>query len=291
MSADEMDWNLRAVIGGNEPPEPIEEGPKLPPDEQIQVDLARQYADTVDKYNELQAEIAKLPDPVTSEAELEQLANMITAVNALVKKLEALRAVERAPHEKMVKAVNGWFWGMSKPLEAMVERTGALKRRQTAYLTAKEAAARAEALRIAAEQAAEAKKKAEEAELHRKHAESAEDEERAVAAEQVAVDTQQAATTAARVAQAPAAQHARTRTAIGNIATLVERLEFEIDRDQIDLEKIRPFLSDEALKSAVEHFKRINKSAIEKLTRDPDTPAGYTALAGVRFYIEKTSRN
>lgn len=216
---------VRQGIGGNSPPDPIEE---------LRTRLADTHAPLIARFNELLGMDARLPTEMDDEWEA-KISEAIKACTKYTRNSEVTRLDANEPHRALIAATDGFFKNMSDKVDALKAKMN------TEYLTpwqqkkadeekARREAAAAEARRIQEEEARkareeatrlaearrkerEAKEAAEKAERERQEAEARAERERQAAERQAAEAKnkreREAAEKARREAEARAAEEKR----------------------------------------------------------------------------------
>lgn len=167
--------------------------------------------------------LGRMPEEITDDATVAKAAAFVTQITTAATDAEAKRKEEKQPFLDGGREVDGWWnEAVLGPLDK-VKTT--VRQRQTAYLTAKEAAERA---RLAEEAA--------------KAAEAVKDEVTLTAAVQ--------AETA--VAEVKTTEITRVRSSLGSTVSLRTTWDFRnLDRTKIDLEALRPYLPIDGLEKAI----------------------------------------
>lgn len=226
---------------------------------------------------------------VETEEQAEDLLNLIAAIKQVERSSKERADVDKAPINKQWDVVHGFYKKLAEPLTEV--RSKSLEPARTKFLAAKAARERAER-EAAAKAAAEAAEKAErEARLREKWARDEEEKAQAAEAAIQAEVNQTVATEAAERAAAPAADLARTRTSMGAMGTLVHTLASRVvDRTILDLNALRPFMSDDAIIMAIREYGRAHRPEIERALKDKGAGATHSPLPGIEFYYKQSSR-
>lgn len=156
----------RHGIGGNAPPEPVDDLATL------RERLQREHATELARVEDLEAAAGRVPPTIEDEVTAGKLGDLIKLYGDHIKELDTARAGEKAPFDRLAATVHGFFMA---PIERLKKTRARLLERQTAFLRRKEAEERAERERVAEEarQRAEAERQrlaalaAEEAEKRR----------------------------------------------------------------------------------------------------------------------------
>jgi|ETNvirnome_2_300_1030623.scaffolds.fasta_scaffold04136_2 multidrug efflux pump subunit AcrA (membrane-fusion protein) len=237
-----------AGIGDNDPPEDTN-----PTHDR----LTDEHATLLARRDELVAAEARVP-ACTSEEAAKKIGDYIKEINKCLKRAEAAREETKAPVLEETKRIDGFFKGEiggtkkndDGPLNKIKRRVNELLtvyQRQVEAAERKRLAEQAEADRKAAEEAAaEAQRAADKLADENALVEAVEKEEAAKAAAEAAAESD-------KKADQSAADLSRTRSKVGgSTSSLVSTWEFEgVDRDTIDLEALRPHLTQKAIEQAV----------------------------------------
>lgn len=248
-----------AGMGHNLPPDPLDPV-------EINRRLSEKHAKIFARTEELTDSVARMPDEIEDEAMAAKFTDTGAMVNACRKAADAARVAEKAPFLDGGRQIQAYF---ATPLAAL----DVLKRKIQGPLTQfqikkeREERRRLEAQRLEAEAAA---KKAEE------EAESETDLEEAVAAEDHA-------NTTAKAAQADAATLSRSRGQYGSVSSLRKTWTFTIEnRRKIPLERLRPYLSDDAIDKAIRSLIRAEVATTGKAVDLPGVKIFQQAKSAVR---------
>ena len=293
-------------------------GHNLPPlltGDQLTAYLEKAYAPDVLRTEELLEKGAKYLK-ISSDPEDEAATEFMVAVRARYKASEASRVKEKTPYDDSAGRVHAFF--KTKVLDLLglaptdkktfdpVSRTDLglgprINMAQTIYKTAKaeaerkrraEEEAKARAVEMAAQEAArKAAQEAQEAEraaARKRNAESIAAASAAAEAARKAADEAAAAankaaeerSAAQAAASVPMADLSRARGDRGGVSSLKTFVDFrDIDRDKIELEKLRPYLDDKALERAVKGWIDANKGYANTAIK-----TGIQPIAGVVIY-------
>lgn len=217
-------------------------------------DLEKTTLDLAVRRNDLLASGQRAPQVIADEPTAEKFADAIRQINAAVKLIETHRTGTKEPFLAGGKLVDGVYRKISDPLLDLKKE---MERRLTVYQREKEAKARREreeAARLAREAEEAARREAEAAAAAMA---SAQDLDAAVMAEQVAAQAAADAERARKDAEVKAADLSRSRGELGAVASLRTFWTFrDLDRDRIDLEKLRPHLPLAALEAALNAYIR-----------------------------------
>ena len=210
--------------------------------------LAEQHAALKRRAGDLVAAEARMPE-IADDASAGKAGDFIKQLAAAAKAADSARVAEKEPFLAGGRTVDGWFAKLKEPLDQVKRR---VETKLSAYLRAKadrERREREEQARIAAE---EAKRKEAEAlaaaslPVSQAFGDAKVDQ---------AIQAQADAMEAAKAAEAKPADMARTRGDMGAVATLRQEWTFDgLDRDQIDLEALRPHLPIDGIEKAVRAY-------------------------------------
>ncbi len=217
--------NPRAVIGGNNPPDPIE---------MLVQEMTLSHVDLIARGAALVEAVRRVPETIDDDETAGKVADFIRQIGITAKAAEDKRVAATKPHLDAQRAVAGFFKKISEPLD-QAKKT--LNARLTAHLQRK---ADAERARIAEEQrlAAEARAR-----------EIAEDED---AFGLPRLDGDASAAPVPRQSEPSAADLSRTRGDYGAVTSLRETWDFEItDIKAIPLASLRPYLPRDAIEKAI----------------------------------------
>lgn len=243
--------------------------------------LAQKYESLIEAVKCLPSDVAGLPAPINDDSDAAAISDFIKKASAYTKRIEALRKVEKDPVLKAGNTIDAFFRAEATAVSKVVSP---LERALTKYLQdkaeverqermrrARELEAQERAAREAAAAALREAREAEEAGLRAAQAESAAEASRAV---HEATQANVAVVRAAKAADAAPAEMGRTRGA-ESLATLQRAWEFEIlDFDQIDIQRLWPFISRPAVEAAIRAF----------------VAAGNREIPGVRIFETTTAR-
>lgn len=288
------DEAARHAIGANKPP--------LEAEIDFVLDgLKRDHAGLWGRAAELLASYANAPAAIPSDLVAGQMAALRKMLRECGTAIDAERKTAKGWYDKIAAAVQSHFGTVLDPLRAALVE---LERRDTAWLSAKlkaeedrrraelaEARQREEAARLEAEETARQQKA-----LADMAAAAADDDQRAAIAEQQAEAEAEAqrqrdakllasaeVSAKEKAVAAPPSQVAKSTSGYGATSSLRQVWSFRaLDRDKVDLEKLRPYLDTASLEKAV-------REAIRKGAR-PDA-AGKQPIAGVEIFLEQKSVN
>ena len=224
-------------------------GSNRPPLDEL---LAEESAPLAARRDELLGSVARAPETIADEATSERVADLVRMIMACRKAAETTRVGRNEPYLAAGALIDAHYKKITNPLD---HAKATLEQRLTFYQRAKAEAARRE-------REAEARARAEEAERQRREAEAAAaaakteaELDSAVSAEELARHAEADAAKAQKAAEVKPAELSRTRGDFGSIASL--RTEWTgdvVDRDELDLEKLRPFIPLDGLEKAVRAF-------------------------------------
>lgn len=181
-----------------------------------------------------------------------KVSDYIKQLTALVKASETNRTGAKEPYLEGGRNVDGFFKAITDPVDKVKND---VQRKLTAYLREKEEAerrARIEQERLAREAAEKAAKEAAE---KAKQAADAASLEAAIEAEKQAETAAADLAKASQAADVKPAELSRTRGEYGSMSSLRTEWVFDdLDRQQLDLEALRPYLPTDALEKAVRAF-------------------------------------
>lgn len=249
--------------------------------------LRQEHAADLARKDALLDAFTRVPETIDDEETAAKATDFVKQITAAGKNAEAARVKAKEPFLDSSRKVDGFFKStIAEPLDRIKAKVLA---RLTVYQQAKDAAERrrreeqAAAERRAAREAAEAAERARQeaaaqAAAMQTPAELDDAVEAEIAATQRQAEADQRAADAARAAAQAAAKPAdlsRTRSDMGSVASLVKVMTFDsLDREAIDLEKLRPHLTEAAIEAAVRAFIK----------------AGGRDLKGVRIFETTTTR-
>lgn len=234
------------------------------PDDQVllQERLNDSTAELRNRHDELIAAVERIPEECNDDETAGKISDMIKLITACSKSFETKRVGEKEPFLTLSRSVDGFFKKFTENLDGAKRKAS---RPLEVYLKRKEDERRRAAEEAARVQREEAERLAREAELLAKAnmPEASND----VLGEAVRVEEQ--AQKAEKQAEAKPAELARTRGDYGSLATLRTTWVGEIvDKKELDLEALRPFMSDDVLQKLV-------NAAVK---------AGFKELRGVKIY-------
>lgn len=107
--------NDRAVIGGNNPPDPIEI---------LRAQLQENHADLLKRSTSLLGMLDRLPASMDDEWE-RKMSDAIKACNAFTKECEAMRLDGARPYRALIAAIDGFFHGLATPVDRLKTKLNA----------------------------------------------------------------------------------------------------------------------------------------------------------------------
>ena len=234
--------NPRAVVGGNNPPEPT-----------LIEKMTEAVAPIVKDLDALAAKANALPKTIKSDDENLEVGAVVKEARSISKRVEALRVETKAPIIKAGKDVEAFF---SVPADRLARIITTLEERGTAFVNAKaaeERRLREEQARIAREKAEEERRKADAAANAGRVQTAARAEGRAEAAEDQARRLEMAA-------EKSNADLVRTRGAGGTVATAKTKQDIRIvNFAEADLATLRPYLDRDAVLKAARAWLKVTK--------------------------------
>ena len=271
--------NPRAIRGDNEAPDFAQ---------QTTDRMARDYAEMVKNLDKVMDEARAQPKQIDTDDQALAAGAIIKRLRDIDARLENVRVVEGEPHLRATNAINAFFFGLRDKIgrrnkndrKATPGATDILQARINAHQDRKlaEEIARREVARLAAEREAEAARKkaeevariAEEARLAAERARKPETIEAKTGVADKAVEAAVVAKVAADVA-AEKAEDARMATLAkpadmvrlrGNdesgagvtLTTAKENYAIMVDRNLLDMEKLRPFFTDAEVEKALRQW-------------------------------------
>lgn len=215
--------------------------------------LAERHGDLMTRAGELIVAADRAPATVQDDETAGKTGDFIKQLTACIKNAEAARVVEKEPHMAAGRAVDAWFKnGIIDPLtniKKLIEaRLGTYARRKAD----EERLRREEEFRKAQEEVERLRREAEE---KAKTLEKPSQVEAAVGAAQAFDRAAEEARKAQLAAEATPADLARTRGDYGSVSSLRRAWTFDgLDRSDLDLETLRPFLPLDGLEKAVRAY-------------------------------------
>jgi len=230
---------LSATIGHNNPPSDAET---------LKESLQEKHGKLLSRANELFTAADRIPEVFASDEEAQKAGDFIKQITACSKSLEAERVSEKEPYLTLGRVVDGFFKNYtdillkaknkaSRPLDAYVKQKAEEERKQRQE--------EAERLRKQAEEQATAAAALSTAKM---------DDLADKALNQAVITEQQANKVEASIAAKPA-ELASVRGEMGSLASLRTRWVGEvIDRESLDIEKLRHHIPLDALQKALNSF-------------------------------------
>lgn len=234
--------NPRAVVGGNNPPEPT-----------LVEKMTEAAAPLVKELDALAEKANALPKTVKSDEENLEVGAVVKEARSISKRVEALRVEIKAPIIQAGKDVEAFF---GVPADRLKRIITTLEDRGTAFVNAKAAGER----RLREEQARIAREKAEE---ERRKADAAADAGRVQTAAKAEGRAEAAEDQARRFEMAAEKSNAdlvRARGAGWTVATAKTKQDIRIvNFAEADLETLRPFLDREQVLKAARAWLKVTK--------------------------------
>ncbi|PZU95492.1 MAG: hypothetical protein DI527_00350 [Chelatococcus sp.] len=252
--------NPRAVIGGNNPPD---DRPQT-----TEQKLAAKYAARGAEIERIAKAANEAPKKVRSEDDLIAVGTVVTDAKKIAKRLKTDKAEEKEPHIDANKQIEAFFGAWDLRLDRIAK---SLTDRASAYQEEVEAAAR-----LKAEEAAQKAREAAEAERKKADELAAQGARGAARALDKAERLESKAERSERAADAKAADLTRVRSASG--VTASSRTSWAgsiVSMDEIDLEKLRPYLRREDVQKALNAFVRIGGRELKGARIAEETKANF----------------
>lgn len=274
----------RLGLGGNNPP------PDLKLGEALLEELRDQNADLTKLRDDLIAAGGRTPATITDDATSANMSKFLVQIQKTVKACKDRFATTKAPWLSGSRAVDNYFAGVRNPLEELYTRENA---KQTAFGKAKEAAARAEADRLAKEardREDKARREAEAAEKETRRlqalAKKTKDDAEAQAAAATLLAASEAKAKEARQAQAQesVAVAAATKVATASAATL-SRTRGEVSH--MSLQTTWKFEVEDISKVPVKYLITNDKVINAEIAGEK----GLREIPGLRIYPNHEARN
>ena len=223
------------------------EGDNFPPNnpQLLQERLSEETIDLRSRHDELLAAVDRIPTECNDDETAGKISDMIKLITACSKSFETKRVGEKEPFLTLSRSVDGFFKKFTENLDRAKRKAS---RPLEVYLKRKE-----DERRRAAEESARLQR--EEAESLAREAQMLAQANMPEASEQAlgeAVRAEEQAQKADKQAEARPAELARTRGDYGSLATLRTTWVGEIvDKKSLDLDVLRPFMSDDVLQKLV----------------------------------------
>ncbi len=248
-----MDEESRFEIGGNNPPNP--QG-------LLQEKLLESTMELRNRYDELIEALPRVPAQCDDDETAGKMGDFVKLLTSCQKAFETKRVGEKEPYLSLSRSVDGFFKKYTETLETSAKK---ISDSLGVYLRRKEAERRKQAEEAARLQREESERLAREAEMLAK----ANMPEASNDALGEAVRAEELAQKSEKQAEAKPAELAHTRGDYGSLATLRTVWVGEIvDKKAVDLESLRPFMSDDVLQKLV-------NAAVK---------AGFRELRGVKIF-------
>lgn len=236
---------LAELLHHNQPP------PDLLVGEPLREKLEDENRDIIERAEELLEASTRVP-PIDSDDVASKVGDYIKQLTALTKTAETRRTTAKEPYLEGGRNVDGFFKSITDPVTKTKET---VQKRLTVYLREKEERARRERME-------EERRAREAAEAARREAEEKARAAADAAALDAAIEAERGAETAAAdlakataAAEVKPAELSRTRGEYGSVSSLRTEWVFEdIQRTNLDLESLRPYLPEEGLKQAIRAF-------------------------------------
>lgn len=274
-----------ATIGDNTEPDSLIAGTAL------EFHLVTEYAENLERAKALLAK-GELYTEITDDQADSDATEFMVKLRACWKTGENARTDEKAPYDAAAGLVHAWFkTGILDPLTELGKRINAAStkfkvEKANAERREREAAAKKAREEEAARQAEAAAAEAAACELERSAARKRNAEAITAAEAEAAIARQRADDARAanekaaleraeteRAASASMAELSRSRGARGGVSSLRSKIAHrDLNRDEIDLEALRPYLSDKALAQAVDAWIDANKGACQKAVKGGAQP-------------------
>ena len=245
-------------------------GHNKPPSEQEQTRdfLAEKTVELQRRYNDLIEAVDRAPTECSDDETAGKLADMVKLLTACHKSFEAQRVAEKEPFLTECRSVDGFFKKFTESLDNARKK---VTRPLDTYLLRKAEEKRAAEREAARKQREEADRLAREAEeLRLANMTQASDD---TLKQAVRMDEQ--AEKSEKQAEARPAELARTRGDYGSLATLRTVWVGQIvDKNAVDLEALRPFMSDDVLQKLINAAVR----------------AGFREIRGVKIFEQSSAQ-
>lgn len=240
----QTDFNPRATLGNNNPP-PLE-------------DILRdRHAPLIESVEAMKKRLRALPKMIETDKDSARYIGVVVEAGKVLKAVDTARTEEVEPHLRASQEINRVFnAGLRDLLAPIIAQAKSLNDNYLADKVKREREEQrkiAEALRLEAEAAAERAKAAEDAGANRE----------ADVSMSAAAHLEQQADAAEARASSSSNHLSQTVTASGAKASVsTVWVASDINRDTLDLEALRPFLSDDALEAALKNFIRAGRRSI-----------------------------
>ncbi|MGH7746566.1 MAG: hypothetical protein ACREQ5_17670 [Candidatus Dormibacteria bacterium] len=225
----------------------------------LRENLAEQFRELMERADKLLEAEIRVPAEVPDDETAGKVTDFIKQITAATKTAETHRVGAKQPHIDSGKAVDGFFKGISDPLEAL---KGRLNARLTKYLRAKEEKERQRRLEAERAAAAEAERLRQEALAAEAAVQTPAQLDTAIVKDNSAQKAEADLAKASKDAGAKAADLSRTRGDLGAVSSLKTFWDFRnLDYDKIELEKLRHHLPRASVEQAVRSFIRAGNKA------------------------------
>lgn len=220
--------------------------------EALSESLALDNLELLQRRDQLVAAEARMP-AVTDDESARKVSDYIDLLNALIKTAKTAHGETKAPYLEAGRSVDEFFFrGITEPADLICRRSKQALQKYLADKAAAERRAREEAERKARE---EAEQKRREAEAAAQKLRDEQDLQSAIEAEQAAKAAEVAAVQARQAAVAPTSDMAKVKGTVGRAKSLKTFWDFaDINRDSLDLNKLRPYLPLDGLEKAVRAY-------------------------------------
>ena len=215
--------------------------------------LEDENRDIIERCDELLEAATRVP-PINDDDTAAKVGDYIKQLTALAKTAETRRTSAKEPYLEGGRNIDGFFKAITDPVSKTKD---GVQKKLTIYLREKEEQARRARLEEErkAREAAEAARR--EAEERARAAASAAQLDAAIEAERAAETAAADLAKATAAAEVKPAELSRTRGEYGSVSSLRTEWVFDnLDRAQLDLEALRPYLPSDALEKAVRAFIR-----------------------------------
>jgi hypothetical protein len=240
--ASDIGLSHRDMIGSNLPPR----------DEEIRGNLAEKHSEIAARAQALidaAGRVLEIEDEETSK----KVADFIRKqIDPCLKAIDGARVAEKEPYLSGGRTVDGYFQTLATPLD---KAKAIVNGKQLVYRRKVEAEERRRREEVEAAARAEAKRLADAAAVAEKAVRDAKGLSDAIAAEALAKQAAADAEAAAKSAAAKPAEMSRVRGDYGGVQSLRSFWTFKnLDRNKIDLQKLRAYLALEDIEKAVRAF-------------------------------------
>jgi flagellar biosynthesis GTPase FlhF len=214
--------------------------------------LQMDHTDLLERWDQLHASEARMP-VIKDEESARKVSDYIDLINGLINRANAEHKKVKEPYLTGGRQVDEFFFrGVRDPATDLKKRVSMKLKAYMDERAAAERRAREEAERAARE---EAERKAREAAEAAKSLQDESELEAAIAAEEEARQAEIAAAQARQAAAAKASELASVKGTLGRTKSLKTFWDFaDLNRDAIDLNKLRPYLPMDGLEKAVRAY-------------------------------------